>query len=331
MNLPWPSFFKSSVKGWSAVDVGSDGLLVGVSVRSSAHAGARPQVVKCAQVTGAALDAAALTELVRKISVAGFPWTVPLQRNDYRILVVAEPPVLAAEMDRSLRWALGAMLDFPIDEANLVWMRIPTAEFQPNRAKHLYAIVAQQSVIKQQTALFAQVNKQQTGVLARAKLALQAIDVRETAQRNIAALLEKKGEGLGLLSMDSHGVTITFTFDGELHLDRFIECSLAELLAADAQGQQKFFERIALQVLRSIDFINRNNSFMPVERIVLAPLPAQIGLHDYLSQNLSVQVEALDLASVFDLSLTPELALPENQSRYLMALGAALRGMRKTV
>ncbi len=319
MNLPWPSLFKSSVKGWSAVDVGPDGLLVGVSVRPGAQAGARPQVVKCGQVTGAALVDAGLAGLARKISVGGFPWTVPLARNDYRILVVAEPPVLAAEMDRSLRWTLGPMVDFSIDEANLVWMKIPTAEFQPNRAKHLYAIVAQRSVVQQQVALFAQ-----------AKLALRAIDVRETAQRNIAALLEKKGEGLGLLSMGPHGVTITFTFGGELHLDRFIELSLAELLAADAPGQQKFFERIALQVSRSVDFIQRNNSFMPVERIMLAPLPAQIGLHDYLSQNLSVRVEALDLASVFDLSLTPELALPENQSRYLMALGAALRGVRKT-
>ena len=318
MKLQWP-ILKPSAKGWSAVDVGPGGLLVGVSVRPGARAGDRPQVVKCAQVTGAALEEAALAGLARKISVAGFPWTVPLPRNDYRILVVAEPPVLAAEMDRSLRWTLGPMINIPIDEANVVWMNIPTAEFQPNRPRHLYAIVAQQSVIKQQAALFAQ-----------AKLALRAIDVRETAQRNIAALLEKKGEGLGLLSMDPQGVTLTFTFGGELYLDRFIELSLAELLAADAPGQQKFFERITLQVSRSVDFINRNSSFMPVERIMLAPLPAQIGLHDYLSQNLSLRVEALDLASVFDLSRTPELALPENQSRYLMALGAALRGVRQT-
>ncbi len=319
MKLQWP-ILKPAARGWSAVDIGPDGLLVGVSVRPGAHAGVRPQVVKCAQVTGAALEGAALAGLARKISVAGFPWTVPLQRDAYRILVVEEPPVLAAEMDRSLRWALGPKLDFPIDEANVVWMKIPSAEFQPNRARQLYAIVAQQAVIKQQTDLFVQ-----------AKLALRAIDVRETAQRNIAALLEKKGEGLGLLSMGPHGVTITFTFGGELHLDRFIEWSLEELLAADAQGQQKFFESITLQVLRSVDFINRNHSFIPVERIMLAPLPARIGLHDYLSQNLSVRVEALDLATVFDLSLTPELAVPENQSRYLIALGAALRGMRKTV
>ena len=61
----------------------------------------------------------------------------------------------------------------------------------------------------------------------------------------------------------------------------------------------------------------------------MAPLPAPIGLRDYLAQNLPVQVELLDLASVFDLSLTPELRTPENQARYFCALGAALRGMGK--
>ena len=47
--------------------------------------------------------------------------------------------------------------------------------------------------------------------------------------------------------------------------------------------------------------------------------------HD-LAQNLPVPVELLDLANVFDLSRTPELKSPENQARYFVALGAALRG-----
>lgn len=326
MTLQWP-IIKPKVRGWTAVDAWPNGLLVGVSVRPGSRAGARPQVVKCAHVvTAEAASSAApgpageaeLAGLARKVAVSGFPLTVPLQRNDYRVFVVEESPVQAAELDGSLRWTLGPMVDFPIEEANVAWMKIPTAEFQPNRTKHLYAVVAQQSVVKQQAERFAQ-----------AKLPLHALDVRETAQRNIAALLEKKGEGLGLLTMGPDGVSVTFTFGGELYLDRFIELSLDELLAADEAARHKFFERLALQVARSVDFIDRNFPFMPVERVVLAPLPADIGLSEYLSKNLSVRVESLDLATVFDLSLTPELALPQNQWRYLIALGAALRGMRK--
>ena len=315
MQFTWP-IIKVGAKGWTALDANPDGSAVGVSVRRSTRSGARPQVVKFARSGDGASGAEALVELGRKLGVGGFPWTLPLHRGDYQMLVVAEPPVLGSEMERSLRWTLGSMIDFPIDEANVAWMHIPTAEFQPNRPKHIYAIVSRQSVLNEKAALFQKV-----------KLNLQAIDVRETAQRNVAALLEKKGEGLGLLSVGLTGVTITFTFGGELYLDRFIDLPLAELVSADEAGREKFFERIALQVSRSVDFISRNFSFMPVQRIVLATLPAPLGLRDYLAQNLQVPVEMLDLASVFDLSLTPELKVPENQARYFVALGAALRGM----
>jgi len=315
MQFKWPIIDVGS-KGWTALDAGADGALLGVSVRRGARAGVRPQVLKCARSASGSAGAEALAGLANTVGVTGFPWTLSLKRGDYKMLVVAAPPVLASEMERSLRWTLGAMIDYPVDEANVAWMEIPTAEFQPNRAKHIYAIVSRKSVVNEYAALF-----------HKAKLNLQAIDVRETGQRNIAALLEKKGEGLGLLSVGPSGMAITFTFGGELYLDRFIELPLEEIVAADDAGREKIFERIALQVSRSVDFISRSFPFMPVGRIVLAPLPAPIGLRDYLAQNLPVQVELLDLASVFDLSLTPELRTPENQARYFCALGAALRGM----
>jgi hypothetical protein len=45
---------------------------------------------------------------------------------------------------------------------------------------------------------------------------------------------------------------------------------------------------------------------------------------------LPVAVQLLDLSEILDLSATPELAKAENQARALVALGAALRGMRKS-
>jgi len=314
MQFKWPIIEVGS-KGWSALDAAPDGGWVGVSVRNSARADVRPQVLRCARNANGAAGAEALAEFARKLAVLGFPWTLPLQRSDYKLFVIAEPPVLASEMERSLRWTLGSMIDYPVDEASVAWMRIPTAELQPSRAKHIYAIVSRKAAVEAYRAMF-----------RKAKLNLIAVDVRETAQRNVAALLEKKGEGLGLVSLGPAGVSITFTFGGELYLDRFIEQSLDEIVAADEAGQARIFERIALQLSRSVDFISRSFPFMPVERIVLAPLPAPMKLLDYLVQNLSLKVELLDLASVFDLSLVPEMRAPENQSVYFFALGAALRG-----
>jgi len=242
-----------------------------------------------------------------------------LHRGDYQMLVLPEPPVLDSEMEASLRWSLSSVIDFPVEEASVAWMRIPTAEMQPGREKHVYAIVSRNSVMDAQTTLF-----------HKARLNLKAIDVRETALRNIGALVERKGECLGLLNVGSSGVETTFTFRGELYLDRFIAQPLNEIVEGDPQRQQKFFDRVAQQVHQSMDLISRTHPFISVSRIVIAPLPSPLTLREHLAGKLPVPVESLNLASVFDLSATPELAKPENQARNLVALGAALRGMRKT-
>ncbi len=278
--------------------------------------GGKPQVVKCAAAPEPQFDAEVLSRLARKIAVPRFQWTLPLGREDYKIMVLPEPAVKPAEMAGSVRWSLGTMLDYPVAEASVDWMSIPTLKYLPQRQKHLYAIVARNEVIRQRAEPFRQ-----------AKMNLDAVDVRETAQRNIAALLEKPGESLGMVSVNPQGVEITFTFEGELYLDRFIEAPLATAVAGGDESRNRMFERITLQVQRSIDFVHRTLPFMRVGRIAIAPLPAPIALREYLAQNIAEPVEMVDLASVFDFSLTPELAAEETQARYFVALGAALRGM----
>jgi MSHA biogenesis protein MshI len=57
---------------------------------------------------------------------------------------------------------------------------------------------------------------------------------------------------------------------------------------------------------------------------VLAPSSLS-GLDEYLSTNLYIPVESLDLAHLFDFQHTPELADKALQQRYFLLLGAALR------
>ena len=317
MNLPW-GLFSSGEGEWTALDTAPDGRLLAVSVRPPARPGDRAKVLKCGQSSSVAMGVQALEEVANKLG-APSRWTCPLAREDYQMLVLPEPPVLESEMEASLRWSLSSMIEFPVDEAVVAWMRIPTAQFQPSREKQVYAIVSRRAVADEQAALF-----------LKAKLPLRAIDVRETALRNIASRLEKKGEGIGLLTAGPDGIATTFTFKGELYLDRFIAQDMNEIVAGDEQRQQKFFDRVAQQVYQSIDLITRSYPFITVERIVIAPLPAPLGLAEYLASKLPVSVESLNLASIFDISATPELSKAENQSRYLVALGAALRGMKKT-
>jgi MSHA biogenesis protein MshI len=291
--------------------------MIAASVRPPGRAGDKPKVLKCGQSSGVSMGVHALEEVAQKVSGTS-RWTCPLARGDYQMLVLPEPPTHESEVEASLRWSLASMIDFPVDGAGVAWMRIPTAQFEPAHEKQVYAIVARDSVLDEQEALFKQ-----------AKLSLKAIDVRETALRNIAALLEKKGgEGLGLLTVGATGITTTFTFRGELYLDRFIAQDMDEVVNGDAERQQRFFDRVAQQVYQSMELITRSFPFISIGRIVVAPMPVPLGLAAYLAGKLPEPVESLNLDSVFDLSAVPELRKPENQARYLVALGAALRGMR---
>jgi hypothetical protein len=118
---------------------------------------------------------------------------------------------------------------------------------------------------------------------------------------------------------------MVFTHQGSLYLDRTIE--LPELAAADDAIRARLYERIAVQLFRSIDVVGRSYPFMPVTRVVVAPAPEAPGLHEFLAGHLPV--EPLDLDRLFDLSRVPELAQsPALQARCLVPLGAALRSAK---
>jgi MSHA biogenesis protein MshI len=301
--------------GWTAVDAGTDGI-VAASVRPSAQTNGKPQVVKCAHLTETELDAGTLSQIAKKVAAPGFRWTLPLNRGDYKIVVLPQPALQPSEMANGIRWSLGSIVDFPVEDAAVDWMSIPTLDHLPQKQQNLYAIAAPRAVVTSRTEPF-----------KKAKIRLEAVDIRETAQRNVAILAQRRREGLGMVSLNSRGVQITFTYEGELYLDRYMEEPIDPLLTGDADSRERVFDRITLQVQRSIDFVRRTYPFIPLGRILIAPMPAPVPLRDYLAANVAETVEMLDLSTLFDFSETPELAEDENQARYFTALGAASRGL----
>jgi len=275
--------------------------------------GGKPVVAGCGAVAGAALDASSAMQLAGAISAAGCSWVVPLDRKAYKILVIEEPAVRQDEMEQSVRWAISNMIDYPIADAQVAWMKIPTAKLLPNRPPHVYVVAARAAIVAGHLHTFKQ-----------AKLPLRAVDVQETAQRNIATLVAKPGEGLALLAAGRRGVQLTITFDGELYLDRYIDENLFGE-SVDEAARARARERVVLQVQRSLDFINRTLPFMDIQRLVLAPMPEESELLNQIAENLSVAVEQLDLSKVFDISRAPQLQTMANQADYFVALGAALR------
>jgi MSHA biogenesis protein MshI len=315
MKLRWGSFGEAE-RNWTAIDAQADGGWVGVCVQGSAKDG-KPRVMACVSNSAETTGVDALEEVARQLPTAGYACAMPLPRGDYQVVVVPEPPVNTAEMERSLRWTLGSMVDYSMEKANLAWMKIPAAQLEDGQPAQIYAVLARRTVVDEHVA-----------AVGKAGLVLKAVDVPETAQRNLAALLERDGELLALVLAGPNGVTTTFTMRGELCLDRFLEQNMEELRAAGTAAQDGFAQRLASQLARSIDYVHQRWGVM-VGRVVVGPMPQVPGVREQLAAALHLPVEPLNLAPVMDLSSAPDLAKPASQAPFLVALGSALRGARR--
>jgi MSHA biogenesis protein MshI len=83
------------------------------------------------------------------------------------------------------------------------------------------------------------------------------------------------------------------------------------------------FDRIALEVQRSLDYYDSHFRQSPITTLALAPMPREVpGLVDYLKANLSINVITMDLTKLMECEVDLK---PELQSACLTVLGAALR------
>jgi MSHA biogenesis protein MshI len=255
----------------------------------------------------------ALDKISRELQAAQYQVATLLGGREYQMLAVEAPNVQPDELKHAVRWRLKDMLDFHVDDATIDVMDIPADKNATVRASQMFAIAARNSVIEERQHLF-----------ANAKVNLSVIDIPEAAQRNISAMLEPEGRGLAMLSFNEEGGLLTVSFHAELYLSRRIDVTLEQVLEPDPDKRNPIFDRITLELQRSLDHFDRQYHYVTVSKLVLAPL-ASSALHDYLSSNLYMPVDALNLASLFDLSKVPDLQALAVQQRHFLTLGAALR------
>ncbi len=256
-----------------------------------------------------------LEKLGKELRINAYRCTTLLNGNDYQLLSVDAPNVQPDELKTAIRWRLKDMLDYHIDDATIDVLDIPADKNAPSRNHSMYAVAAKNQVIKQRQDLFAE-----------AKVPLSVIDIPEMAQRNVSALMEPEGRGIAFLSFDTQGGLLTVSYLGELYLSRRIDVPLAQLAQGDAGQQTACFERVTLELQRSLDHFDRQYHFIAVAKLVLGPIgPSGAALQAYLASNLYVPVECLDLRDIMDMSNVPDLKETEAQQRFLMAVGCALR------
>jgi len=246
-----------------------------------------------------------------ELRLEGHQCTTVLHPGEYQFLMVEAPDVPAAELKSAIRWKVKDLVDYRIEDATIDMLDIPPASpATASNARPMFAVSARNDLLQGRIR-----------ELEEARVPLSVIDIRETAQRNIAALFESADRGLAFIHFGADAGLLTINFRGELYLARRLEVGV-EALAEGAADEGGALERVALEVQRTLDHFDRQFRHIAVAKLVLGPTPRPTRLAESLRERLDLAVEESDLRKVLDFA---EAAEPEAQWRFFHHFGAALR------
>ncbi len=260
----------------------------------------------------------ALEKLARELHFDRYQCSTLLRPGEYQMLLVEAPTVPHAELKSAIRWRVKDMLDYHIDDATMDVLDIPPAAEAAGRSHSMYAVAARNDVIQGRVKTFED-----------ARIPLRVIDIPETAQRNISALYEAEGRGAALLYFNDDAGLLTVTCRSELYLSRRIEIGHGQIAGRAPESRAELFSRIVLELQRTFDHFDRQFSYVPISKVLLAPEPAETGLFEHLKANLDIPVERVNLLD--HVSFAKEAPDSAEQWRFFHLVGASLRHEAKAL
>lgn len=287
-------------------------------------------LVSCASVETSEEGAPALTRLFTQhaerqsdlIHVLQREWSrrVPatalvLDRGQYSLVATEAPDVPREEWAEALRWQLADLVEYPVDDAVLQLLAVP--ESTQLRASNASIVL----MCSQQQALQMDTEAADEG------MAWSAVEVPETALRNICALGEEEGKAHALMVFGEHYSVLVVTFQGELLMARTIEVALSSD-TQDEAARSAAIGRAGLEILRTLDTFERIHSQVVLAHVTVA-LPQGFEAAIEVLRDLVYQpLKSLDLSAQLDLSRLSEQGERVAKAatfNELCAIGAALR------
>jgi len=309
-------FRRGAAGGWLAVELGD----ANVSLAHVVPNGARPVVEFAEERPWDPAEPKSLERVAREFGAKRFQCTTLLKPQEYHILLVEAPAVKPDELKAAVRWRIKDMLDYHVDDATIDVLDVPVPASAAQRPRQMYTVAARNDTIRATVERF-------TG----AGIPLAVIDIPDTAQRNIAALLEGDQRAAVALTLDAHGGLITVNFAGELYLSRRLDITAAQLADAGSETRARLFDRALVEIQRSLDHCERTYPFFVLGRVLVGPFPGEADLRQHLAANLYLPVEPLDLAHVLRLPAAAAAWTPAQQAKWLKLLGSGLRIEKKAL
>lgn len=277
-------------------------------------AGGRP-VVLWAQQEPWTDPARTLNKLRRSRQLQRHHRVAVLQRGQYQCVTLDAPPdVPRGEWAGAVRWQLRDAIDFSMDTAALDVLAVPDGTSY-RATPQVIAVAAPEAEMR---AL--------VGPSAEAGLPWQAVDVTETALRNLCLLVAGEQQTLALLHCQDKHATLVVTCKGELLSTRQLDLALLKVAKESREVRRAAFDQAALELQRTLDGIERAYGQVTLSQLLVTPMPGQAELCAHLAPLMYVPVATLDLSQAMDWQHLPGLLDdPTRMNALLVAIGAALR------
>ena len=299
---------KRTLSGWMVVSTDTDAIRLACVDRSTQG---KPRVDRWGILKQNENSGAELEKVAEEYKLERYRCATLLHPAEYQLLMVDAPSVPREELKAAIRWRVKDLLDYHIDDATMDVLDIPMDTEAAGKSHYMYAVAAKNEIVQAQIAQF-----------ERANIRLQVIDIPETAQRNIAELYETTDRGVGMLTFDYAGGLFTLSFRGELYLARRLDVTWSQLVGSRENQRQTYFERIGVEIQRSLDHFERQYQHIALSELLLGPLPEDIGLLPFLSSQLYLPLRQINLADA--LEFAEDMGV-EKQWQLFHVLGAALR------
>ncbi|MDD2832448.1 MAG: agglutinin biogenesis protein MshI [Methylotenera sp.] len=305
-------FSKQKKTGWLVIGTENASTQV---VHVIKQAKQKPVVEIAQTFTGTIQDEAGLQAINAELDLNSFHCALLLKQGEYHILQLEKPNIPANEIKQAVSWKIKDMIDYPVEQATIDVIDIPADQTKSNRQSFVYAIAARNERIGGYMQRFEKLGKN----------GLEVIDIPEMAQRNIAAYLEQENRGLALLSINGKGCLLTFTANQELYYARQIDLNIDAFTSDDSEQKSNLYERLGLEIQRSLDNFERQFPQLTINRLALAPFEGREDFYDYLTSYLYIQIDRFELSDIFSFDADTAPKSLAEQAALLPVLGAALR------
>ncbi len=305
--------WRSGARGGKHVTViewRDDGLL---ALRASVGADGKPEVQDTQFITCTPDQReTSISRLARQGWFGGGRNILLLGIRQRQMAMLPRPSVPDAELVEAARWQLQGALDYPPEEAVLDVLRLGLDE--PPARQQLAVFAVRRSALAQWLA-----------PLSLRKIQLEAVEVADCAQRNLAALHPAKGQPVAMLSLREDSIVFSVTRGSEVLVSRsFDAAGVTSATGEPTEDTAALADRVGLQLQRMLDTLERRSAAMAPSQILVLSHPQHSRLLTQCAELTGLRVLPLDLSALLEPAGRAASATPINGD-FLHLFGAALR------